>query len=181
MRTAMMIPKEGLLVRALAEHLDLWAQISAGVRNLCGEDDGRILLHRLATIRVRESFATSRLGSYVFCGKDPVCIRLQFAQEEDCLRQTFLHEISHACDHLHRGWERGRRFGHGSHWRQWAQALGIDACSTGRSSIVAGLHQRRNKLVAVCQQCGTEFYRVRRLNRKGKYIHPACGGTLLPL
>lgn len=171
------IPKEGLLVRDLAEQLGLWEQVDAAVRYICDAATDKELLYKLAAIRVVDSRATSRLGSYVYRGRDPICIRLQFAQEEECLRHTFLHEIAHACDHLHRGWHR-RRFGHGDPWRRWAQALGVDVCVSGSSSVVAGLHQRRKKLVAVCQGCGAEFYRVRRLNRRGNYVHPSCGGTL---
>ncbi|MFO7766221.1 MAG: SprT-like domain-containing protein, partial [Pelovirga sp.] len=172
------IPKEGISVRHLAESLGLWEQISAGVSSRCCGDRATVLLPQIAAIRVLGSRATSRLGSYTFRGKDPVCIRLQLAQEPESLCRTFLHELAHACDHLYRGWRPRRRFGHGEQWRRWAQILGAAPRSAGSSKAVTALHQQRQKLVAVCQGCGAEIRRARRLNQKGRYIHPPCGGTL---
>lgn len=110
-----------------------------------------------------------------------MAIRLQFAQERETLHQTFLHEIAHACDHLNQHGSGRRRVGHGVSWRQWALVLGIDTATTGRSAAVATLHLQRQKLVAICLECGAGIYRVRRLNRNNRYIHPPCGGVLKPL
>lgn len=165
-------------VRGLADELGLWQQIVVVVKSCCPAPWGEQLLDNLAAIPVLSSRASRRLGCYVFCGDEPVCIRLQFAQEADNLRQTFLHEIAHACDHLNQYGSGHRRVGHGVSWRRWALALGIDSAATGRSATVATLHQQRQKLVAVCLLCGTQIYRVRRLNRNNRYIHPSCGGVL---
>lgn len=167
-----------MLVRELGEKLCLWAQIEAAARLRC--DSGRVswLLEQVGRIPVQHSRATSRLGSYVFRGREPVCIRLQFAQEADSLRQTFLHEIAHACDHLMDKGNQQQRVRHDRSWQLWAQALGISPAVRGQSAVLSSLHKRRKKLVAVCQVCGVRIYRVRQLNRKGIYIHPACGGTL---
>lgn len=170
----------GMSVRALADELNLWRQIASAVEAQCIAVSSRQLLERLATIPVVPSRASRRLGCYAFRGSEPVAIRLQFAQEADNLRQTFLHEIAHACDHLSQHGER-RRVAHGSRWRQWALALGIDTATTGRSPAVIALHQQRRKLVAVCLECGAEIYRVRRLNRNHRYLHPPCGGVLKPM
>ncbi len=164
-------------VRGLADELGIWLRIAAGVESCCAAPQGEQLLDNLAAIPVVSSRASRRLGCYVFCGDEPVCIRLQFAQEPENLRQTFLHEIAHACDHLsqHGG---SRRVAHGNSWRQWALALGIDTATTGRSVAIVALHQQRRKLVAICLACGAEIYRVRRLNRNNRYIHSSCGGVL---
>lgn len=173
--------KKGMNVRGLADELSLWQQVVAGVMSQCAAAVGEQLLDHLAVIPVLPSRASRRLGCYAFRGAEPVCIRLQFAQEPDNLRQTFLHEIAHACDHLNQQGERRRRVGHGSSWRQWAFALGIDRATTGRSAAVATLHQQRQKLVAICLVCGAQIYRVRRLNRNNRYLHPPCGGVLKQL
>jgi hypothetical protein len=170
----------GMSVRMLAGELNLWRRIVVAVEAQCTTDLGRQLLEKLADIPVAPSRASRRLGCYTFRGNEPVAIRLQFAQEADNLRQTFLHEIAHACDHLSQHGGR-RQVGHGNSWRQWALALGIDTATTGRSAAVNALHQQRRKLVAICLECGAEIYRVRRLNRNNRYLHPPCGGILKPL
>ncbi len=169
--------KKGMSVRTLAIEMNLWRQIVLAVEVQCGAVSGRQMLEKLAVIPVVPSRASRRLGCYVFRGTEAVAIRLQFAQEADSLRQTFLHEIAHACDHLSRPGGR-RRVAHGNSWRQWALAMGIDTATTGHSAAVVALYQRRRKLVAVCLKCGAEIYRVRRLNRTNRYIHPPCGGIL---
>src|SRR6056297_1233685 len=173
--------KTGMSVRMLAVELSLWQQIVAAVESHCAAVSRSQLLERLAIIPVVPSRASRRLGCYAFRGREPVCIRLQFAQEPESLRQTFLHEIAHACDHLSQQKESRQRIGHGTCWRQWALALGIGTATTGRSAAVDSLHQQRRKLVAVCLECGAEIYRVRRLNRNNRYLHPPCGGVLKPM
>jgi predicted SprT family Zn-dependent metalloprotease len=169
-----------MTVKQYADELDLWQRIELAVEGMISPP--RIpsaLLEKIASIPVQKSRATRRLGAYVSRGGDPVCIRLQFAQEPDNLKQTFLHEVAHACDHLSRkGWHRSYRRAHGLSWKSWAKALGISPQSCGESEAVRDLHQQRLKLVAVCQKCGAEFHRVRRLNRNGTYTHQQCGGRL---
>jgi predicted SprT family Zn-dependent metalloprotease len=167
-----------LTVRELADRLALWPRIVAAVERCCDSAADNHVLDRLGRIPVHGSRATSRLGCYVFQGSNPVCIRLQFAQEAAQLAETFLHEVAHACEHL--GEPRaGRRLAHGQRWQRWALALGIPPVSRGVSATLAALHHRRRKLVAICQRCNTPIYRVRRLNRSTQYIHPACGGPLV--
>ncbi|MBD1400546.1 SprT-like domain-containing protein [Pelovirga terrestris] len=172
--------KKGMSVRTLADELNLWRQVVAAIETRSAAVSSRQLLEKLAAIPVTPSRAGKRLGCYAYRGSEPVVIRLQFAQEEDNLRQTFLHEIAHACDHLSQHGGR-RQVAHGSSWRQWALALGIDTATTGCSPAVVALYQQRRKLVAVCLECGAEIYRVRRLNRTNRYLHPPCGGILKPL
>ena len=166
----------------LANELHIWKQIETATKNILAGKTSASLLEKIAKIPIRRSCATRRLGVYVSQGSKPVCIRLQFAQEPENLRQTFLHEVAHACDHLsHKGLRKSYRKVHGDSWKVWAQALGISTATSGESETVRQLHQQRLKLVGVCQKCGAEFHRVRRFNRNGTYTHRCCGGEILHL
>ncbi len=164
-------------VKYLAEQLGLWPQISAAI----ARSGQTRLLQTIASLPVRKSSATRSLGAYVSKAGQPLCIRLQFAQETEQLKDTLLHEIAHACDHLYHQSDKAYRRAHGPNWRAWAQALGATDQRCGHSESVAQLHRKRLKLVAVCQTCGAEFKRIRRLNRRRQYTHPACGGRVIPV
>lgn len=168
-------------VKQLATEFNLWQTIESAVAELLSRRTVAGFLAEIALIPIQKSRATRRLGVYVSMGKKPVCIRLQFAQEPDNLRQTFLHEVAHACDHLSRkGLRKSYRQGHGESWKMWARALGVSTSTSGESEAIRQLHQQRLKLVAVCQKCGAEFHRVRRLNRNRTYTHNRCGGKIQP-
>ena len=169
-----------MTVESLATQLDLWSHICSRVEALLGMR-GNEILENIAGLPVTRSHATGRLGSYVSRGGRPVCIRLQFAQEAENLKQTLLHEIAHACDHLSNQAGKPYRKAHGPRWREWAATLGTTTASNGSSEALKQLHQSRLKLVAVCKKCGAEFQRVRRLNRRRKYFHRDCGGVLRQL
>ena len=168
-----------MTAKQFADEYQLWTTIAASVNTILDEPLAADLLKQIAMIPVYKSRATRSLGMYISKAGQPVCIRLQFAQEVETLQQTFLHEVAHACDHLTRkhGHHQYRR-AHGPGWRNWASMLGVEARSTGRSEAVQALHQQRLKRVAVCQKCGMEFHRVRRLNRNRSYLHKRCGGQL---
>lgn len=168
-----------MTVKQHADELGLWPHIELAVKGMISQYSRSVLLEKVANIPIHKSRATRRLGAYVSRGREPVCIRLQFAQEADNLKQTFLHEVAHACDHLSRkGWHKSYRRAHGPSWKGWARALGISTQCCGESEAVRNLHQQRLKLVAVCQRCGAEFHRVRRLNRNRTYTHQQCGGRI---
>lgn len=167
-----------MTVKSLAQKLEVWERIQAAVERQVSPRAGRKLLPRLEGIPVRRSRALRRLGSYVSCSGSPVCIRLQFAQEEELLVETFLHEVAHACDHLSRKRWRIYRQAHGPSWRAWALALGIEPQVRGRSEELERLYRERLKVVAVCSRCGYELRRLRRLNRQHSYVHKKCGGAL---
>lgn len=166
-----------MTVASLAQELDLWEEICESIKCFSGRKSAR-LIARLAELPVERSRATRRLGSYVTRNGRPACIRLQFALEPENLKQTLLHEIAHACDHLSARFAMRYRRAHGPSWQAWAKALGTSTESCGRSDALDRLHQQRQKLVAVCQNCGAEFRRVRRLNQGRKYFHTTCGGPL---
>ncbi|WP_303722986.1 SprT-like domain-containing protein [Malonomonas rubra] len=166
-----------MTVASLAQELGLWEEICENIHCFSGRKSRR-LIDRLATLPIQRSRATRRLGSYVTRNGRPFCIRLQFAQEPENLKQTLLHEIAHACDHFSTRFAIRFRRAHGPSWQAWAKALGTSVKSCGRSEALDQLHRQRLKLVAVCQNCGAEFHRVRRLNQGRKYVHPSCGGPL---
>lgn len=168
-----------MVVRQLAEKLNLWQQIETATKKNLVRKSAVHFLEDIGNIPIKQSHATRRLGVYVSQGSKPVCIRLQFAQEPENLRQTFLHEVAHACEHLsRRGWRKEYRQAHGDSWKMWARALGVSTATSGESEAVRQLHQQRLKLVGVCQKCGAEFHRVRRFNRCGTYTHRHCGGKI---
>ncbi len=169
-----------MTVYDLAIKLDLWPQITSAINTAVPAASAE-LLARIAKVPVKPSWATRTLGAYVSRQGLPVCIRLQFAQEAENLRETFLHELAHLCDHLcHQPGQRYRR-AHGPQWQNWAQLLGTQAQRCGKSAALEALYRQRLKLVAVCSDCGTEFRRTRRLNRRRKYFHSNCGGRLRPI
>ena len=172
--------RNNLTVASLAKELGLWSEISEKIK-VAGGNNGRRLVSRLAQLPIKRSGATRRMGSYVSRLGEPVCIRLQFAQEPESLKQTLLHEIAHFCDHQTNQVARKYRRAHGANWQVWATALGTPAKSCGNSEAMEQLYQQRLKLVAVCLKCGTEFRRVRALNRRRKYFHTECGGRLRPI
>lgn len=171
---------ELMTVKTLAIELGIWVDVCKKIDHFVGRKSRR-LLEQLAVLPVKRSRATRRLGCYVSQNGLPVCIRLQFAQEPANLVETLLHEIAHVCDHLSNQPARQYRRAHGPGWQAWAIALGTSPRSCGNSEALNQLHQKRLKLVAICQNCGAEFRRVRRLNRRRKYFHTECGGPLRKL
>jgi len=104
-----------------------------------------------------------------------------FFSEPAVLKETFLHELAHACDHLTNQNGLAYRKAHGSGWKQWATALGIEGAVRGKSEMLSQLYKERLKPVAICRRCGIEFLRIRRLNRNRTYTHETCGGRLEPV
>ena len=168
-----------MTVKQIAAELNLWTQIEVAVENSLIDISPAKLLAQVGAIPIKKSWATRRLGAYVTLGDIPVCIRLQMAQEPENLKQTLLHEVAHACDHLSSKRDNKRsRLSHGDSWKGWATSLGISPLRCGESQALKQLYQQRLKLVAKCKKCGAEIHRLRRLNKKRIYLHSACGGKL---
>ncbi len=170
-----------MTVISLAKQLDLDQVIGYAARSMLSFADAELLLQRLAALPVKRSHALQRLGSYVARGAEPLAIRLQFAQESRQLTATFLHEVAHACDHLSHQSGKPYRRAHGPGWQAWMAALGQPADTRGASTSLAELRTQRLKVVAVCRSCGAEIRRLRRLDRRKRYIHTDCGGRLQPV
>jgi predicted SprT family Zn-dependent metalloprotease len=162
-------------VQQFATEIGVWEVLVAAVQASAVSSD---LLSRIACLPVRSSHATTRLGSYVSKDGQPVCIRLQMNQEADLLKETLLHEVAHACDHLDNQSGKVYRRAHGPGWQAWMHAFGVPARTTGQSEELKQLYHQRMKVVAVCRGCGAEIRRVRRLDRRRRYRHAACGGVL---
>ena len=167
-----------MTVKQFALGEELWLQIASAIEGFLPGPVAEKLLQQIADLPIQPSRATRSLGAYVSKAGLPVCIRLQFAQEAETLRDTFLHELAHLCDHLCNQSGKRYRRAHGPDWQQWAQLLGIEPKRCGRSAALEKLYQQRLKPVAICQSCGAEFQRTRRLNRRRKYFHSNCGGRL---
>ena len=168
-----------MTVKQIAAELKLWGQITKAVENSLIDISSAEFLAQIGAIPIKKSWATCRLGAYVTMGDKPLCIRLQMAQEPENLKQTLLHEVAHACDHLsnHNRNKRPRLI-HGPGWKAWAISLGIAPQRCGESAALKQLHHERLKLVARCKKCGAEINRLRRLNKNRTYIHNNCGGKL---
>ena len=170
-----------MTVKRFAIEHDLWSKISSAIQQYLSAADADNLLQKIADLPIRPSHAVRSLGAYVSRSGQPIAIRLQFGQEHGNLRDTFLHELAHLCDHLcHQSGKRYRR-AHGSEWQRWAAVLGTSTERCGKSEALQALYLQRSKLVAVCQSCGAELHRTRRLNRRQKYFHRTCGGQLRPV
>ena len=89
-----------MTVRQFSEQNELWTQVTAAIGGYLSAAESPRLLQQIADLPVRPSRAVRSLGCYVSRLGEPVCIRLQLAQEPEVLQQTFLHELAHLCDHL---------------------------------------------------------------------------------
>lgn len=168
---------ETQVVITLAQQQGLWSRICAAVKQQNITNSTQVL-DQVASLPVKSSRATRTLGCYVSRHGQPWCIRLQFDQEPEQLQLTLLHEVAHLLDHLVNFSGQPYRGAHRSGWQVWAIALGVSTCKTGHSEVLARQYYQRQKLVAVCSDCGEQIYRLRRLNRKRSYIHSGCGGLL---
>ncbi len=167
-------------VGELLERFDLGAFLQIQVSAELGTEKARELLARLYQLPLKNSRAVTRLGSYSFRDAKPLAIRLQFAQEEESLRQTLLHEIAHFLDHQTLLPNQNSRQPHGRSWQRWLERLGGQQ-NSGNSAALQQLYRQRLKPVARCKNCGALLKRLRRLPRGRRWLHRECGGLLVPL
>jgi hypothetical protein len=167
-------------VGELLYYLDLFDSLEILIRAELGPDRGDAVLIQLQQLPLKKSQAVTRLGSYSCAGAKPLAIRLQFAQEEEQLKQTFLHEIAHFLDHQTRNPPGPYRNPHGRSWKYWLQLIGADQ-ENSDSDAMRALYQERLKPVARCKRCGQLLRRLQRLPQKKRWLHRNCGGLLVPL
>jgi len=167
-------------VGRLIEHLELTTLLKSQISAEVGPHQSSLLLDRLWALPLKRSYAVMRLGSYACRGEDPLAIRLQFAQEDHHLRQTFLHEIAHFLDHQTRKDRRNYRRPHGQSWQRWLFLIsGAEDGTT--SEAMKALYARKLKPVARCSGCGYVLHRLRSLPKGRRWLHRDCGGRLVRL
>ncbi len=93
--------------------------------------------------------------------------------DENRLRATLVHEYAHLL-----AFERhGRKgAGHGEPWRQAMRDLGAEPQRTHCYEVQR--NAARQQVTYVCQKCGLQILRSRRLPRFRRYVHASCGGGL---
>lgn len=168
-------------VELVATRLGVLERVRSAITRQLSRHHSEQLLGLLLPLQVRPSHALRSLGSYATRAGRPLCIRLQFCQSPDQQRDTLLHELAHACDHLVNQPGQPYRRAHGPGWKAWAESFGIDPRRTGHSPELAQLHRQRLKPVAICQRCGLVVMRLRRLPARRRFLHPDCGGRIIPL
>ncbi|WP_083928813.1 SprT-like domain-containing protein [Geopsychrobacter electrodiphilus] len=161
----------------LIELLDLTSSLKRQIQAEIGEDQTPTLLGQLWALPLKHSHAVTRLGSYACRGENPLAIRLQFAQEDTPLRQTFLHEIAHFLDHQTRQDRRSYHNPHGPSWQRWLTVIAGDTKNT-ESLAMRTLYAQKLKPVARCLKCGFLLYRLRSLPKGRHWLHRQCGGRL---
>jgi len=160
--------------------LGLLEPLQEQVSTELGTSKAEELFIQLQPLPLKKSHAVTRLGSYSCRGAKPLSIRLQFAQEEDQLQQTLLHEIAHFLDHQTRVSPGPYRYPHGQSWKYWLKRIG-GGDDSGASIAMSTLYRQRLKPVARCKRCGLLLHRLRRLPQKQRWLHRECGGLLIPV
>ena len=94
-------------------------------------------------------------------------------RDEPAVRDTLIHEYAHllAVDRYGRS---GR--GHGMHWRRTMEELGSKPVVRHRYDVVR--NTARQRVLYRCAKCGHVIERTKRLPRRRRYAHVACGGEV---
>jgi predicted SprT family Zn-dependent metalloprotease len=174
------IVNRGHTVGELLVHLHMQEELRQRIVEQLGARRAAPLSRELEALPLKSSRALTRLGSYVSSGSKALAIRLQFAQEEDQLRQTLLHEVAHFLDHRTRRRPGSYRNPHGSSWREWLEKIGGEP-GRGHSTQLEALYRHKLRPVARCEKCGFTLKRLRALDRRKRWSHQPCGGRLIPL
>lgn len=93
--------------------------------------------------------------------------------DEERLRSTLIHEYAHLLAVARHG---RRATGHGPAWRHAMMDLGEQP--TVRHCYPVERNRARQSVGYVCAKCGQTLVRSRRLPRRRKYVHAACGGPI---
>ena len=88
------------------------------------------------------------------------------ANDDAQVRETILHEISHALA--------GEKAGHGPVWKAMCLRVGCrpERCDQGEAVMPRGRWQAR------CGACGKEYWRYKRPQRRARYWCKSCGPDL---
>ena len=94
-------------------------------------------------------------------------------REEQAVLDTLTHEYAHLLAVARHG---NRAAGHGPAWQQAMADLGQEA--KVRHNYEVERNVPRQTVVYTCKKCGAHINRSRRLPRRRKYMHAACGGEI---
>ena len=158
-----------------------WSEVCDSLRT-AGLDYDEIERVRLVPAKVNNRL-TRCLGRVSVCRtRGPTVIELsgQLVQkgEKDEIIAIYLHEVAHLVASFQLVGAGVRETAHGPTWRRWARTLGVSATASTTTTYVTegpGL-----KTVAVCNSCGFELQKVRRLRLGRTYSHRRCGGAFIP-
>jgi predicted SprT family Zn-dependent metalloprotease len=89
------------------------------------------------------------------------------------LDSTLKHEYAHLLAVDRHGMKAAN---HGIYWKAAMAELGEEAEVRHRYTV--GRNQSRQVVVYRCKKCRTEFERKRKLPKRRKYLHRACGGSI---
>ena len=99
--------------------------------------------------------------------------------EDQEVREVFTHEVAHVAADLWASDAGAREATHGPIWCSFARVLGVSTAATKKTSYLAEHRASKLKTVAVCDRCGFELKRSRRLNSRRIYSHRQCGGEFV--
>jgi SprT protein len=94
--------------------------------------------------------------------------------DETRLEETLLHEYAHLMAYVRKG---RKGVGHGEPWKSAMRELGQEP--KVRHKYEVQRNAPRQELTYGCLRCGATFTRRRRLPKRRKYVHAACGGDLV--
>jgi predicted SprT family Zn-dependent metalloprotease len=109
--------------------------------------------------------------AYYQLGK--IALSKHVLQSSEQLRETLLHEYAHLLA-FQRAGRRGA--GHGVHWRKAMTDLGLPPKVTHKYEVKR--NQSHQEVVYQCRKCKALITRKRRLNKRRRYLHLNCGGTI---
>lgn len=94
--------------------------------------------------------------------------------DEARVRDTLVHEFAHLLAYARHG---RKGAGHGRAWREAMLDLGAKPEVRHRYEVCRNV--RRQQVGYVCKRCGSTIVRSRRLPKKRRYLHAACGGAVV--
>jgi len=147
------------------------------VKTFCesvGIDTAAIPANILALPVIRNGHLRTTVAQAVYTGADRVPTRLEMGARilrgsAASRREVVAHEVAHLVA--------GFGADHGPRWRAIAVALGCSGSATATRALIDDIGSA-HKTVAVCDGCGAELKRARRLNRGRAYKHPRCGSWI---
>jgi predicted SprT family Zn-dependent metalloprotease len=105
--------------------------------------------------------------------KGSIGLSIPLLDSEERLISTLKHEYAHLLAYSRHG---RKGTGHGIHWRNAMVELGEKPEVHHRYEVER--NKPRQEVLYVCKKCGALIPRNRRLPKRRKYLHAACGGPI---